>query len=297
MKSDDYLRKAYNAREKLKTMILQYKELLEVESKVRDLGKEKVKNASVLKIEIPKFYGYDSALDFYSFKSEFEKLISPLIQVRFLPDYLKNNYLGGQALELVKELHKMQEIWHRLKSSFGNVRVLLNNKLETVENLLPLWKIRSDEKLILTVTKLINSMKELGSLAEKHDIQQILFHPSNLSKIYELIGKKRQTKFLELNMGIELSIQDEWDRLIDFLDNELKLKEKMFDFSLKIEKHEGSKLKNCDGKHKNFSAKSSKSETIHPEGKILNTLTDFSKAPKCALCQKEDHIPTITKNG
>ena len=51
--------------------------------------------------------GMGPLLDLYMFKSEFHKLISPQIQARLLPDYLTNNYLEGQALEIVREINEM----------------------------------------------------------------------------------------------------------------------------------------------------------------------------------------------
>ena len=51
-----------------------FKKNLEIEISKRDLSEEKVKNASILGITIPKFRGYDSSMDFYTFKAEFEKL-------------------------------------------------------------------------------------------------------------------------------------------------------------------------------------------------------------------------------
>ena len=75
--------------------------------------------------------------------------------MRLLPDYLKNNYLEGQAFAIVSEINEIDEIWERLKTLFGNVEMLLNNKLsETIKNG-PLWKIKSDEKSIEIITKLI----------------------------------------------------------------------------------------------------------------------------------------------
>ena len=55
----------------------------------RDISEEKLKNASGLKIELPKFKGYESKTDIYSFKSEFEKLIQPTIQKQYWVDHLK----------------------------------------------------------------------------------------------------------------------------------------------------------------------------------------------------------------
>ena len=58
-------------------------------------------------------------MDIYSFQTEFEKLISPRIQKKLLPEYLNWNYLEGPALFLVKEFADIDTIWAKLKESFG----------------------------------------------------------------------------------------------------------------------------------------------------------------------------------
>ena len=151
----------------LKNLMHLYLANLDKEIIARDLSEEKLKNASILKLEWPKFKGYNSSIDYYTFKAEFEKLISPRVQSKLLPDYLKNNYLEGQALQIVKEINDIDKIWDRLKSSFGNVAFLLNNKLEEIEKGIPLWKIKSDEKVAQSITKIKHSMIELSSLAKK----------------------------------------------------------------------------------------------------------------------------------
>ena len=61
----------------------------------------------------------------------------------------------------------------------------------------PLWKVKNEEKLIQQITQLINRTKELNNLAEKHNIEEALFHQNYLQKIYDLIGKGRQIMFTE----------------------------------------------------------------------------------------------------
>ena len=122
------LYKARNAKSNLKKLKDDYQENLEQEIVKRDLISDKMRNSSILKLDVPKYHGYGSSLDFYTFRSEFEKLISPRIRANLLPDYLKNNYLEGQALQIVKEIHEIEKIWERLKNSFGNVNILLNDK-------------------------------------------------------------------------------------------------------------------------------------------------------------------------
>ena len=52
----------------------------------RDLSIEKLQNASLSKIKLPKFRRCNSVMDIYAFMKEFEKLISQNIQQRLLPD-------------------------------------------------------------------------------------------------------------------------------------------------------------------------------------------------------------------
>ena len=73
-----------------------------------------------------------------------------------MPEYLKNNFLEGQALEIIKEIDLIEEIWETLKTSFGNVTILLTNKLSDVAKCDSPWKIENEERLINQITKLIN---------------------------------------------------------------------------------------------------------------------------------------------
>ena len=82
-----------NAKSNLKKLKDDYQKNLEQEIVKRELNSDKISNSSLLKLDVPKYHGYGSSLDFYTFKSEFEKLISPRIRSKLLPDYLKNNYL------------------------------------------------------------------------------------------------------------------------------------------------------------------------------------------------------------
>ena len=108
-------------------------------------------------------------------------------------DYVKHNYLEGQAFQIVQEIHDLDQIWERLRSSFGNVSILLTSKFSDIDKGVPLFKIRNnDEKLVQSMTKIKNSMKELSQLAKKHDIEGTLYHPSNLSKFFYAIGENRQ---------------------------------------------------------------------------------------------------------
>ena len=63
----------------------------------RDISEEKLKKSDKIPIELPKFKGYDSKLDIYTFRSEFEKVVQPTLQKIYWLDALRNNCLTGPA--------------------------------------------------------------------------------------------------------------------------------------------------------------------------------------------------------
>ena len=80
----------------------------------RDISEEKLKKSSKIPIELPKFKGYDSKLDIYTFRSEFEKVIQPTLQKIYWLDALRNNFLTGPAFTLVEKTETIDEAWNKL---------------------------------------------------------------------------------------------------------------------------------------------------------------------------------------
>ena len=153
-KEENVLNQVGKIRDDLMIVKATYQSELEKEISNRDLSANKLQNASLLNIELPK--GYNSALDIYTFQPEFEKLVSSNIQRKLLPDYLKRNYLDGPALLLVKEINDLKGIWAKLKEAFGCVMLLLQNMLSEVKKHGPLWKIKDKERLIPAISRLLN---------------------------------------------------------------------------------------------------------------------------------------------
>ena len=145
-------------------------------------------NNTRIDVKLQKFTGYDSDIDIFSFQSEFEELVYGKVENRLLPRLLKNNYLGGSALTLVKNIDTTSEIWNMLKQAFGNPEELLRNKIREVEDLGPVWKMREPEKLVEALSKLVNAMIELRKMAEKHGIENDLYHGRGIGIIINIIG-------------------------------------------------------------------------------------------------------------
>ena len=129
------------------------------------------------------------------------------------------------ALTLVEREKHYGKIWEKLKESYGNARLLLQNKLGELEKLNCLNS-GGDEKIANGLAKLINAMKELQELATKHFIEGQLYEGGGLEKVFGLIGNSRRRKFRTENLYAE-SKQNEWKELLKFLEKELKIRGKM----------------------------------------------------------------------
>ena len=124
---------------------------------------------------------------------------------------------------LVKSVESIGDIWKVLKQAFGNPEDLLQNKLREVEDLGPLWKLKDSEKLVQSLSKLVNAMTELSKMANKHEIGNDLYHGRGISMIISLIGNNFQRKFYSDVKNRNLAKKDIWENLIKFLSTELEL--------------------------------------------------------------------------
>ena len=64
------------------------------------------------------------------------------------PDYLKRNHLSGSAFTLVDKIEIIERIWEKLIGSFGNMRLILQNKISALEKQNALWKVTGMKKLV-----------------------------------------------------------------------------------------------------------------------------------------------------
>ena len=254
----------------------------------RDISEEKLKNLSGLTIELPKFQGYDSKMDIYTFRSEFEKLIQPKHQNRFWIDILKKNYLSGPALILVEKMENVDEVWKKLIEAYGNVKLLLQSKMNNLDKLGGLSSVEGDEKIANALAKIINVMTELSTLAQKHKLEYKLYVGGGLEKVYKLIGNDMERRFLRKNLeamsstpvaspspGSEVLVErTTWENLKKFLQKELTLRE-----TLTLNQ----KSKECLGvKQQSKDKKNS--------GGLQGTFVAAETSCLCYICGKTDHV-------
>ena len=132
--------------------------------------------------------------------------------------------MEGKALVLVSSLDDVDDIWERLKSAYGDAKLLLKRKIGEVDRIAYLWKIRDPEKVAEMLSKLI-VMKHLMELAREHDIEARLYSGDGLERIYNLLGDSRLTRWLSQIIEKKLSDKQLWSGLIVFLESDLKVQQ------------------------------------------------------------------------
>lgn len=290
-----------------------YVRFVEMEMKKREILKQNKFETSSLNIKLPKFSGYNSELDIYSFKSQFEKLHLKITPRHLLPDLLKNNYLDDPALSLVKRLDDIEEIWKRLLRSYGDARIMLKNKTQVLKRIGALWKLKDAERIKNGLASLLNVMSELLKISKEHNIEQRLYNGEALDIIYGLLGDYRLTKWLTIisEKDPELVDGDLWDEFVKFLEKELRIQEEksLIDFkhnlsSLEISQKDTSKYKSSshvtDGDDLICNAgnefdpsvfETDQREPLQKHEGIIPS-SDGEEARLCSFCNEPGHVLT-----
>ena len=255
----------------------------------RELLKEKAFETSALNIKVPKFKGYQSELDIYSFQIEFEKLYLRSTPKKHLPDLLKNNYLDNPALSMVRSLDNITEIWERLKKVYGDKKVMLQNKLSDLTKIASSLKSKDYEQLKDGLMKLVNSMNDLIKLSKRHGIENKLYHGEGLNMIYGVLGEGRLHRWFTSIADEDLDGEALWLKLITFLERELKVVQEK---SLVTARSKSNNVADNKGKkgYATFDDEIPDSGTAHYDDNSNNST-------KCHYCGESGHCTTNGAKG
>ena len=254
----------------------------------REIDKDRHFNKSTLNIKLDKFSGYDSKTDFYTFKTEFEKIHLQATPTRLLPDLLKNNFLAEPALSLVKTINDIDLIWKRLKEAYGNPKTMLVKKLQQLGRLDLSKNDIKPEKSINNLSKLINVISELRKLALNHGIEEHLYYGDGLLRIYRILGDKRTTKFISTVCEENLNPRETWEKLIAHLEKEKRVQQQkllILDQSTN-ERHSNNQHDRKSNHHSNLGTKGSQQRVYSAQDQL-----------KCFICDATDHFATNGPHG
>ena len=122
----------------------------------------------------------------------------------------------------------------RLKKAHGD-SILLSEKLVDVINLEPLLRGKNRSKAAEILSKIIDVMKDLMQLVEKHNISEK--YGDAIKQIFKLLGDNRIAKCLSLSCDQELQDSKIWEGLITVYEMKMKVKQR----KLLIENHRTSR--------------------------------------------------------
>ena len=127
------------------------------------------------------------------------------------------------------------------------------------------------------LSKIINLMKDLTTLAVKHNIENQLYYSGSIHKIYQLLGQSRVTKWLMKISDEDFSDEEQWPKLIQFLEKELRVQQQhcLIRGDTKSQNEKDDKI---DKRYKSYYQSS-------------NTQL------KCSICDKVGHVPTNGPNN
>ena len=83
-----------------------------------------------------------------------------------------------------------------IKKAYGDTKIMLSKKLTELENLEPIWKMKSPAKIAESLEKVISTIKNLMQLFHSYDIEPKLYNSEALDKTYKLMGDGRMTEWL-----------------------------------------------------------------------------------------------------
>ena len=257
-----------------------YSQCINNEMRNREITKQELFNESKLKINLPKFSGFESKIDIYTFQSKFMKVHKRTTPTRMMPDVLKSNLLEGPALSLVRSVTDIDEIWKRLKAAYGDPKLLLKRKIAEIGKMNHLFKIRDTGKIVDAFSKIINTMKDLEKLANDHNIQSKLYSGDGLERIYQLLGDSRVTRWLSIACEKTYNDEELWLQLIEFLEKDLKVQQQKLLIQGKTEEDEKTKSDENRQSGRSYFAGNSNAES------------------KCFFCdESEDHVVTNGPRG
>ena len=170
----------------------------------------------------------------------------------------------------------ISEIWAQLKLAYGDPTSMLKKKLCEISKFTALWKIKEPEKLMEGLSRIINLMKDLTTLAVKHNVENWLYYSDSIHKIYQLLGENRVMKWLMKISDEDLSDEEQWQKLIQFLEKELRVQQQR---SL-IRGDTKSQNERDDKNDKRYKSHYQSSNT----------------QLKCSICDKIGHVPTNGPN-
>ena len=253
-----------------------FEEKLHIDLEKYDLTDQKMKLATLTKIDIGKFSGsMERGIDYYTFKSKFLKAYSNHPKT-LLVEWLTNNHLEGKAKDCVGSLDCLDDIWTRLQNNFGNTEQMLFYQFKKITRLGHMHKQKSYESKKHYLQSLINTMQDVYEIAKEHQLEGELHYGNQLQKVVVLLENYIQSNWYKIVAKEQLIKPDRWTRMIIFLNEYLNI--------VQVRASETCSAEGVDGASNNSSnneKRSSRKEHISEKGSGTYHIVE-----QCKLCDE-----------
>ena len=101
---------------------------------------------SRLNTKLPKFIGFSSNINIYTFQDSFKNLYLRRTPKQMLHDLLRNDFLDEPVLSLVKIVEDVDKICRMLKKANDGSSTSLFKTLAHLNNLKPRWRAKNPSK-------------------------------------------------------------------------------------------------------------------------------------------------------
>ena len=75
---------------------------------------------------------------------------------------------------------------------------MLNKKLASLNKIEGLWKLKDSTKIVESIAKITNLMRDLMKLSNEHKIENQLYYGDTLDKICKILGEKRLYRWITI---------------------------------------------------------------------------------------------------
>ena len=193
-------------------------------------------NIRMTKMKPPKFSG--DIRDFASFKEDFEKMVQKSYEDAVHQIYImKQECLQGDALDLVRNLNSLEDIWERLTEKYGDTIEIVDSVIRDLRNI-TIPKMNQDQGLIKLIETLEKGIQDLTAIGKRDKIANAYTVKLMEDKLPRRVLSKwfDATQRAEQNLSIPSTVEDavrpvapldRFERFLLFLKNERKLTEKL----------------------------------------------------------------------
>ena len=166
-------------------------------------------------------------LDYYTFKTEYAEYVKSMsFSKEEEYDMLRKTCLQGAAQAIISHFKTTEEIWEKLKSSYGDPNLLINCKIRDMEKLGKCPEAPEKRRdWFIDVHAKITRLKEM---ALEHNLEQDVYHSNVMGAVRNSLPEKLKDQLRQASMEKEItnngsnSRQDLFDILIMFLQTRIE---------------------------------------------------------------------------